>query len=382
MKLKYFEIRDVFKKYPDMTMYLLFGERSNGKTYSCLDYVIQEYAEHGHQGAYIRRSREDIKPAVTAELFKNHIRNGRFDKFFGKLDLPWNTTKTKGGYIYPQHVWFTDSGVRKSRTAEEPILLVNALSTWQHTKGVSFPNVKTVIFDEFLTPGLYLPDEVNIFQNLLSSFVRERGDVKVLLVGNTVSKYSPYFSELGLTNVGDMKPGDCQVYESGDKKAKYLVMFTDGTGGKDSDKYFSIFNNQTSAMITGGAWEMSAYPIIKPEMRDATKIEIFFIAFTDKLVRGEVVTMNGQIYVLFTPSKKSNMYDVDGYRTGWYQDKIVYTDFLSLHLLDRFNIIEQKDRLSKLVKLAILQGRAYYAKNEVGDIVSHYFKWCKMYEAL
>ena len=83
MKRRYFEIRDVLKKHPGMTMYFIFGERSNGKTYSCLDLALEEYAEHGWQAAYIRRSLEDVKTKYSSGLYTGHISNGRFDKFFG-----------------------------------------------------------------------------------------------------------------------------------------------------------------------------------------------------------------------------------------------------------------------------------------------------------
>lgn len=373
--MKYFEIRNVIKKYPDMTMYIIFGERSNGKTYSCLDYALEEYATHGYQAAYLRRSREDIKSKITGALYANHIRNGRFEHFFKNEKFVYNSVRIKGDALYPQHVWYTDSGVRKSHTAEKPILIVSALSTWVHGKGISFPDVRTVIFDEFLTNEYYLPDEVNIFQQLLSSYVRERGNVKVFLIGNTVSRYSPYFSELGLANVSDMKPGDSQVYTSGDGKAKYLVMLTDKSGGKDSDKYFSVFNNKASAMITGGEWEMSAYPIIRKELNDIPTAETFFICFNKQLIRGDV-KVSDQIYVLFTPSRMNMMYDEYFHRTDWYTDKICYTDFLSLNVLDRFNMVNQGDPLARIVRKAMSQGRAYYSTNALGDTVDHYMKWC------
>lgn len=373
----FFEIRDVFKKYPDMSMYIIFGERSNGKTYSALDYVLENYAKHGWQGAYIRRSKEDVKTKITSALYANHIQNGRFEKFFGSFDFPYNAISQKGDALYPVHVWFTDKGVRKRHSADNPILICSALSTWQHSKGISFPNVKTIIFDEFLTNGLYLPDEVNTFQQLLSSFVRERGDVKVVLLGNTVSRYSPYFTELGLLNVESMKPGETQVYTSGDKQAKYLVMLTGKSGGKASDKYFSVFNNETSAMIRGGAWELSAYPIITKGMLESMKVyETFFISFAGKLIRC-VIYLREQAYFVFTPARYNMMFNEDNTRTTWYKDKVVFTDFLSLNSTCRYNMLAQKSPIAKLMITAMEQGRAYYSNNETGDTVSNYLKWCR-----
>lgn len=378
--MKYFEIRDVIKKYPDMTMYIIFGERSNGKTYSCLDLCLEEYAATGAQTAYIRRSREDLKASIVSELFASHIANGRFDKYFGKMELPWNCVRVKGGMVYPQNVWYSDSGRRHSKTADSPMLITAALSTWMHSKGISFPKVRTVFFDEFLTNGLYLPDEVNIFQNLMSSFVRERGDVRIFLIGNTVNKFSPYFSELGLTHVGEMKPGDSQVYTSSDGKAKYLVMLADKAGEKASDKYFSIFGNETSKMITGGAWEMSAYPITPSGFSVKKPNLLFFISFQGHLIRGDVLLTNN-LYIVFSPARNSNMYN-GLERTDWYRENIVYTDFVSRYEYDWFCLTHRNDKLTKAILSAIREGRVYFANNETGDLLSSYLKWCDSYKVV
>lgn len=372
--MKYFDIRKVLSLYPNMTMYLIFGERSNGKTYSSLDLALEEYAKDGSQTAYLRRSREDLKASIVGELFASHIANGRFDKYFGEMEFPWNAVRVKGGMVYPQHIWYSDTGKRYSTTASTPLLITAALSTWVHTKGISFPKVKTVLFDEFLTNDLYLPDEVNTFQNVLSSFVRERGDVKVILLGNTVSKYSPYFTELGLTHIDEMKPGDAQTYESGDGKAKYLVMLTGKAGEKKSDKYFSVFNNKTSKMITGGAWEMSAYPIIPKELSTLKPVLTFFICFNRHLLRGEVVCLN-DTYILFQPARIERFYKEDNTRIGWHADKICYTDFVSRNIYDKFNLCKQTDPLATILKTAIRTGKVYFASNEAGDLLSAYYKW-------
>lgn len=378
--MKYFEIRDVLKNYPDMTMYIIFGERSNGKTYSCLDLCLEEYSKTGAQTAYVRRSREDLKASIVSELFASHIANGRFEKFFGDMELPWNCVRVKGGMIYPQNVWYNDSGRRFSKTADSPMVITTALSTWMHTKGISFPNVQTIFFDEFLTNGLYLPDEVNIFQNLMSSFVRERGNVKVFLIGNTVSKFSPYFTELGLTHISEMKPGDSQVYTSSDGKAKYLVMLADKAGEKASDKYFSIFGNETSKMITGGAWEMSAYPIIPKDISSIKAEFIFFIAYQNHLIRGEVITTEN-LYIRFTPSKYENMFNGHD-RADWYKENYVYTDFFSRYKYDLFCLTHRRDNLTKQIMRAIQEGRVYFANNETGDLLSSYIKWCDSYKVV
>ena len=72
-KFKYYDIRNTLKKYPDAYYYLVIGERSNGKTYSSLDYALERYFECGEQFAYIRRYGEDIRKKHLSNLFSGHI---------------------------------------------------------------------------------------------------------------------------------------------------------------------------------------------------------------------------------------------------------------------------------------------------------------------
>ena len=59
MKPKYYSLDNILKKNARYNM--IFGERSNGKTYSVLDYAVKEYFKTGNQLAVLRRWREDFK---------------------------------------------------------------------------------------------------------------------------------------------------------------------------------------------------------------------------------------------------------------------------------------------------------------------------------
>ena len=46
-KFKFYDIRRLLKDYPESYYYVVFGERSNGKTYSALDYALERYHKNG-----------------------------------------------------------------------------------------------------------------------------------------------------------------------------------------------------------------------------------------------------------------------------------------------------------------------------------------------
>ena len=68
-KFDFYDIRRLMRDYPNAYYYVVFGERSNGKTYSALEYALERYKKNGEQFAYVRRWGEDIRPKNLVDLF-------------------------------------------------------------------------------------------------------------------------------------------------------------------------------------------------------------------------------------------------------------------------------------------------------------------------
>ena len=73
-KSKFYSLDGILEKDADYN--IIFGERSNGKTYAALEYAIRRYISIGEQSAYIRRWREDLRGKRAESLFANHVANG------------------------------------------------------------------------------------------------------------------------------------------------------------------------------------------------------------------------------------------------------------------------------------------------------------------
>ena len=134
-----------------------------------------------------------------------------------------------------------------------------ALSDGEHDKSTSFPNIKTIVFDEFLTNKVYLNDEFVLFMNTVSTIVRRREDVRIYMLGNTVNKYCPYFQEMGLEHIQKMVQGTIDIYAYGESTLTVAVEYCANAQTEarpTAHKYFA-FNNPKLAMITGGAWEIN-----------------------------------------------------------------------------------------------------------------------------
>ena len=232
---------------------LVIGERSNGKTYGTLEYCTDNYFKDGSEFAYIRRWDEDLTGKKGESLFNGLIKNGVIKKLSkGK----WNHVIYKSRAYYLAFV--DDEGT--ITTDFKPFCYAFALTQHEHYKSNSYPNIRNIIFDEFLTRGVYLPDEFVIFQNVLSTLIRLRDDVKIFMLGNTVNKYCPYFKEMGLNRINKQKIGTIDIYEYGDSGLTVAVEYSEMTVKEKKSNVYFAFNNPRLEMIKTGAWEIDLYP--------------------------------------------------------------------------------------------------------------------------
>ena len=312
-KNKYWDIRNVLSI--EAQYYVIFGERSNGKTYGTLEYCLKDHFDNGSEFAYIRRWDEDLVGKKGETLFNAHIKNGVIRKLSkGK----WNTILYKSRSYY--FAFVDDEGEVKQDV--KPFAYAFALTQQEHYKSNSYPNIKNIIFDEFLTRKVYLPDEFVTFQNLLSTLIRLRDDVKIFMLGNTVNKYCPYFKEMGLNRVKKQKEGTIDTYEYGESGLKVVVEYASiDVKIKKSNKFFA-FSNPRLNMIKNGSWEIDIYPHYPRDIyggiRDKDIKYSFFVVFDGEILQGDIIYKSVDIeekprptYFLFihpktTPIKDDN----------------------------------------------------------------------------
>jgi len=367
---KFYDIRKLIRAYPGAQYYMSYGERSAGKTFSALDYALERYASTGEQFAYVRRMNEDVKRSEMLQLFAALVANGRLRKWFGKT---WDDVVYYAGafYLYKRS---EDPAQKLDCRSEKPIGFTFSINTAAHFKSVSYPLVTTVIFDEFMSRTGYLPNEFVEFQNLLSTIIRHRNNVQIMMLGNTVNKYSPYFVEMGLNKVKLQKPGTVDIYSYGDSGLTVVCEYTESAqkyGGKDSDVYFA-FGNPELRMITKGEWEIAVYPHLVTKHKRSDVVADFFIEFDGDCVHGELVVTNDDCYLWFYPKD-----DIIKFK-----DDIVYTTRPEERWNYKMCLTKQGDKLSLKIRELLSINKAFYATNECGEIVRNYLKWSTSYSML
>lgn len=157
----------------------IISSRGGGKTYGCLSRVIRNYLNnkdgHRHEFVYVRRTEEEMRKLCIQ-------RGGRL---FRAVERD-----------FPEHVLKAEA--MTMTCDKETFGYAIPLSTAYKSKSDAFPNVDTIIFDEFIASkrSMYLPDEVTKFLELYETVARPGTDhpiVKVFFLGNAITQTNPYF---------------------------------------------------------------------------------------------------------------------------------------------------------------------------------------------
>ena len=72
-KQKFYSLKTILSK--DAQYNIIFGERSNGKTYSVLKYGLEKFCKTGEQTAIVRRWSEDFKGKRGATMYQSLVNN-------------------------------------------------------------------------------------------------------------------------------------------------------------------------------------------------------------------------------------------------------------------------------------------------------------------
>ena len=352
---EYYSLRPILSK--GATYNVIFGERSNGKTYAALVHALEKYVKDGSQAAIIRRWDEDFIGADSARTcFDSLIYNGKGENAVEKI--------TKGKYTgveyYAKKFYLTSTDENgKSVRSDDVVAIAFSISGQEHVKSASFPNIRTIIFDEFITRSVYLRDEFVMFQNLLSTIIRRRDDVEIFMLANTVSKFAcPYFTEMGLYRIKDMRQGEIDVYTYGTSGLTVAVEWVGATKAKKpSDKYFA-FENPHLQMIKTGSWEMDIYPHCPRKYLPRDIMFTFFVVYEEITVQCEAINVEGEVF-LFMHRKTTPIKNDDDlvFSREASTNPYVYPSF------------KAAGEIGRKIEWFFTTGKAFYQDNEIGELM-------------
>ena len=357
---KYYDLRNILKT--DCTYNIIIGERSNGKTYACLKYGVERYFKTGEQFAIVRRWQTDIRGNRASEMFSSLIKNGEIRKLSkGKYE----GIRYWAGKFYPCN--YNEMG-KAIYSDNEVIAYPFSLSDTEHNKSISYPNIITIIFDEFITRQVYLPDEFILFMNTISTIVRDRTNVKIFMLGNTVDKYCPYFKEMGLKDIYKQEQGSIDVYRYGNSKLKVAVEYCRSMGKSKANNFYFAFDNPKLEMIKTGAWELDIYPHLPVKYKPKNVLFTYFIEHEEQLFQCNIILVDNNLFT-YIHRKTTEIKNPD-------KDLIYTLEYNSKMNYNR-NILKPRNKLEQKIKEFFIYDKVYYQDNEVGEVINNYLIECR-----
>lgn len=234
--------------------YMIFGGRSNGKSFSVTRRALDNFFNYGEEFIICKRYEEDIKSKTASTMLKNQ-EDYILEEYGYKI-------KFYHGKWYAYKDGESDK-LKDCRLMGHTMSINNS----DRLKGGQYPNVTTIILEEFMSMSCtYLPDEINMFINLVSTVARHRTNIKVYLLGNAISKSSPYSTALGV-KLHRMKKGEIIHKEFTDNlgnKTSFVIQRTENVQideNEDGNRtVYNIFGDSgVGNMITTGEFEHAKY---------------------------------------------------------------------------------------------------------------------------
>lgn len=364
-KSVYWDIRPILSKKPDVA--IVVGQRSNGKTYGTLRYFLQNHDKG--KFVYLRRWKDDVKVFNSEQLFEPL--QAEVEAIFGE------------GYCvkYDKRKYYlvNPSGVKISVLG-----YLMTLSEASHSKSVPYTNVRYILFDEFIQMAgePVMRDEKKRFETVINTITRDRTNIQIICVANTVSKFSWLFVYYGI-DINKVNQGDIVTVNIPTDDDKVFLRVAceyceyNEVIGKKASKYV------TSQMVKSGKWEIPPVDDIPTVKNEVVKDRLLFTVYDHesditigcflRSAKWEVIkqqketllyykeTHRREFLVLKTVSFKSNYFHLTNQKTLDYH---TYND-LNMFLKD----IEEGTGIS--FEEQLYRGRVYSDNCFTADYFNH-----------
>lgn len=319
---------------------LIYGERSNGKSYAVKEYAIKRFLENGEQFVLVRRYDTELKRdkmlSYWSDMPIDILSNGEYNEI----------------YIYSGAVLiaYNENGVRKR---SKQIGFLRALNLAQSYSSTQYPKVTTIILEEFIAlDGNYLPNELFLFNHLISTVARRR-NVKIFMLANTISRISPYWREYSVDEVvKTQQQGTICLLDrdtDSDDQQQIAIEYCANTTGRSK-----MFARNRAAMTNEGKWLINEQPHLPVERERCECLYMFVVEYKKNLYLVEYLSYNDNYCLYVTPKT-----------TPIKKDTRVISDKSSFDPLYSFGLtpINQKERL---IFNLFSNGKVFYCDNQTG----------------
>lgn len=338
-KQKYYSLKNILKIGANYN--IIYGERSNGKSYAVKEKCLIDFRDKGGMFVYIRRYDRDIITALATSYFQDMPIEQIFD---GK----YNNIYVHGGNVYLCKI--NENGKREDVTL---CGFVRALSNAQRYSSTTYNDVMNIILEEFVTlDNTYLNNELFLFNHIISTIARRR-DVTVYLIANSISRISPYWREYGVDElIKTQKQGTIYTIERDTDGGKQIIAieYCAMSGGASK-----MFNAKNAQMTNAGKWLTNTYPKLLVDIEECSNPYTFVIQYTNFtfLVR-YLLTNSGEYFLYVTPKT-----------TEIKPNTRVISDVYSINPLHTRGLLPINAKERQIFEM-LYNGKTYYCDNQTG----------------
>ena len=361
-KIVYYQLDNIEKE--EATINIIFGERSNGKSYALkhkkgVEAYLNSPEEKRERFMLIRRQKEDIKPE-------------KIEQYFNDVDI---YKLTNGEYncitLYKGKLWLSVYNPESKPQIKRGDFIgyVVALSTEQTYAGASYLDVTNMIYEEYQARGGkysssgYLSDEPSKLMNLYSTVDRKRGTTKLWMVGNTISRICPYYDDWGIKDIiVHQKIGtiECTYVPTG---------FYDDEGNPEAIKIAMEYCKATgrsshvigkhASMMNEGSWQSDPQPHLPKSYNEYNICFRCIFMYQSYKFIGEF---------LQDPSSYDYCWYIYPYKGEISKDMLVFSDVIKpdrRYQRDIYNVDTTNDYLKRILSM-FTEGNIFYASDICG----------------
>ena len=203
---------DILKK--GATYSMIIALRNNGKSTALLILILYAWQMFDYPSCWMRRRKESLTSKHIGSMFDTAFKIVPNKKKYDGYQL-------KNGSFCGY--WIRE---KNKKEYDKPFCYTHSLSAQETQKGTKdIPNLLFIVFDEFMARDMYLQNEFINFINALSTIFRECYDASIVMLGNPVTWACPYFDEMGIKKVRDIKQGTIKVYKASNTNTTGVEIF-------------------------------------------------------------------------------------------------------------------------------------------------------------
>ena len=236
--MKYYNFKKTYEEVPDADFYIIIGQRSNGKSTSVSSFLMEQNDESGTMFAYFTRL---ANISIARDMEEG---NGYFTGYLEKVGLE---RYHKRFSVRDNVIYF----------GENPLCKQFALSLSGKYKSKQYDeNYRFAVYEEFVSEdGIYIRNEWNRFNSVISTISRNRG-LQVILIGNTISRFNPYFEHFGIDVMQlGIKAGERRTINT-PEGAKVVIEMCDNVY-QNTSEIASVLKVSDNAIATTTDWMQS-----------------------------------------------------------------------------------------------------------------------------